>query len=82
MATSLLYHRDPHLLRFAATVVGHGSWQGRPSVLLDETGFYAEARGQMADRGTLSGSPILDVQVDDAGVVHHRGANGPRPSMP
>jgi alanyl-tRNA synthetase len=71
MATTLLYHRDPHLFSFSATVVGHGAWQGRPAVLLDETAFYPEAGGQMADRGVLGGSPIVDVQVDDKGVVHH-----------
>jgi alanyl-tRNA synthetase len=71
MATTLLYHRDPHLLSFSAVVVGHGAWQGRPAVLLDETAFYPEAGGQMADRGVLAGRPILDVQVDDNGIVHH-----------
>ena len=71
MATTLLYHRDPHLLHFAAVVVGHGAWQGRPSLLLDETAFYPEAGGQMADRGVLAGLPLVDAQVDDVGVVHH-----------
>jgi len=80
MATTLLYHRDPHLLSFAATVVGHGAWLGRPAVLLDETAFYPEAGGQMADRGVLDGSAIVDVQVDDAGVVHHV-VEGPLPAI-
>lgn len=71
MATTLLYHRDPMLLAFDARVVAHASHAGRPSVVLDETAFYPEAGGQMADRGVLAGRAIVDVQVDDAGTVHH-----------
>jgi alanyl-tRNA synthetase len=80
MATTLLYHRDPHLLSFSAVVASHGAWQGRPAVILDETAFYPEAGGQMADHGVLGGSRILDVQVDDAGVVHHL-IDGPLPAV-
>lgn len=80
MATSLLYHRNPHLLSFSAVVVGHGVWQGKASVVLDETAFYPEAGGQMADRGVLGGLPIADVQVDDDGVVHHV-VDGPSPAI-
>lgn len=71
MATTLLYHRDPLLLAFDARVVAHATHNERPSVVLDETAFYPEAGGQMADRGSLGGRAIVDVQVDDAGVVHH-----------
>lgn len=71
MATTLLYHRDPLLLSFDAHVVAHSTHNGRASVVLDETAFYPEAGGQMADRGTLGAQDIVDVQVDDAGVVHH-----------
>jgi alanyl-tRNA synthetase len=80
MATTLLYHRDPHLLTFSAVVISHATHGGRPSVCLDETAFYPEAGGQMADRGALGGLPILDVQVDDAGVVHHV-VEGPLPDV-
>jgi alanyl-tRNA synthetase len=68
--TELLYHRDPLLLEFDATVVAHGAIGGRPSVVLDRTAFYPEAGGQMADRGRLAGAAIADVQVAD-GAVHH-----------
>jgi alanyl-tRNA synthetase len=71
MATTLLYHRDPLLLSFAGVVAAHGTFGGRSSLLLHETAFYPEAGGQMADRGTLGGRAVVDVQVDDAGVVHH-----------
>ena len=71
MATPRLYHDDPLLLAFTATVLGHGELGGRRTVILDRTAFYPESGGQMADRGRLAGLPIADVQVDDAGVVHH-----------
>jgi alanyl-tRNA synthetase len=69
--TPRLYFDDPWLVSFEARVVGHGAWQGQPSVLLERTGFYPEAGGQMADRGVLAGAPVVDVQVDDADLVHH-----------
>lgn len=69
--TERLYHADPFLHRFTARVVGQGTWSGSPSVVLERTAFYPEAGGQMGDRGVLGGLPVRDVQVDDAGVVHH-----------
>ncbi len=69
--TRRLYHDDAFLRQFTATVVAHGQWSGAASVVLDATAFYPEAGGQMADRGTLGGAALRDVQVDDAGVVHH-----------
>lgn len=70
-ATTLLYHRDARLLSFQATVKGHGAFGGKASAVLDETAFYPEAGGQLADHGTLGGVAVVDVQVDDDGVVHH-----------
>ncbi|MBZ4416885.1 alanyl-tRNA editing protein [Myxococcus sp. RHSTA-1-4] len=69
--TERLYHADPFLHRFTARVAGHGTWNGAPSVVLERTAFYPEAGGQMGDRGMLGGLPVRDVQVDDAGTVHH-----------
>lgn len=71
MPTERLHYDDPLRLTFTARVVAHGVWDERPSVILDRTAFYPEAGGQMADRGVLAGVPVADVQVDDAGAVHH-----------
>jgi alanyl-tRNA synthetase len=71
MTTALLYHRDPLLLSFSSSVVAHATHAGRSSLVLASTAFYPEAGGQMADRGVLGGRAIVDVQIDDAGVVHH-----------
>jgi len=66
-----LYHDDPLLLSFRAIVVAHATHEGRPSVIVDRTAFYPESGGQMADRGALGGAPVVDVQIDDEGRIHH-----------
>lgn len=78
--TQLLYHQDATLLEFQATVVGHAELGGAPAVVLDRTAFYPEAGGQMADRGTLGGALVTDVQIEDSGRVLHR-VDGPLPEL-
>src|SRR5262249_51621188 len=78
--TPRLYYDDPLLLSFRARVVGHAAWNGAASLLLDRTAFYPESGGQMSDRGMLAGVAVTDVQVDDAGLVHHVVA-GPLPAV-
>lgn len=71
-ATTLLYHRDPHLLTFDGVVAAvEVDPAGRHVVVLHETAFYPEAGGQMADHGVLGGARVTDVQVGDDGVVRH-----------
>lgn len=81
--TVRLYHHEP-ARHFTATVIGHGRLGDRTTAVLDRTGLYPEAGGQLADRGTLrvadDALPVLDVQVDDAGVVHHV-VDGPLPAI-
>ncbi|MDY7232937.1 alanyl-tRNA editing protein [Hyalangium rubrum] len=69
--TERLYYSDPFLHQFSGRVLAHAAWNGAPSLVLDRTAFYPEAGGQMADRGVLGGLAVKDVQVDDAGLVHH-----------
>ncbi len=77
MATEKLYWKDPFARTFEASAGRVGEWQGRPSVVLEQTLFYPEAGGQLADQGQLAVAgrtfPIDDVQVDDDGVIHHLG---------
>lgn len=70
ISTERLYFSDAYLRRFSARVVAHTEQNGRPVVALDQSAFYPEGGGQPADRGTLNGIAVLDVQ-SDAGVVWH-----------
>jgi alanyl-tRNA synthetase len=71
MPTQRLDYDDPLCFEFDATVIAHGELGGARSVLLDRSAFYPESGGQMADRGTLGGVRVRDVQVDERGDVHH-----------
>src|SRR6056297_2658850 len=57
---------EPYERSFEATV---DSVDGR-EVVLSETYFYAESGGQPADRGTVGGVQVADVQKRDGDVVH------------
>ncbi|SEO71498.1 alanyl-tRNA synthetase [Halogranum amylolyticum] len=57
---------EPDVREFEATVA---AVNGR-EVVLDDTYFYAESGGQPADRGTLAGVAVADVQHRDGDVVH------------
>jgi alanyl-tRNA synthetase len=70
-STVRLYFDDPWLFEFEARVVARSSHEGRPSVVLDRTAFYPEGGGQMADHGTLGPARVVDVQLDEAGTLHH-----------
>jgi len=84
-ATTRLYFDDPLALTFDATVVAHTVWQGKPALVLDRSGFYPEAGGQLGDQGQLGGLRVEDVQVEDGGRVLHVMAEGvtlPEPGSP
>ena len=57
---------DPETLSFEAEVT---AVDGR-DVTLETTYFYAQGGGQPADRGTIDGIPVTDVQSVDGDVVH------------
>jgi alanyl-tRNA synthetase len=70
MPTERLYWNDAYLRQFEARVVSVTEVTGRPAVTLDATAFYPEGGGQPADRGTLGGVPVIDVQ-ERAGEIYH-----------
>lgn len=66
-----LYYDDAYTAAFDAEVVASTEAGGRAALVLDRTYFYPESGGQLADRGTLGGLPVLDVQADEEDRVLH-----------
>ena len=65
-----LYHRDPYLFEFDATVVSSTERDGRREVVLDDTAFYPGGGGQPCDRGTLAGAPVVEVKYAGEEIAH------------
>ncbi len=76
-----LYYQDTHLLDFEATVTDCAPDSGKFRILLDRTAFFPEEGGQGADRGTLAGQEVLDVQLIRGEIWHYLGAPVPVGSM-
>ena len=70
MATRRLYYEDPYLREFTARVTACAREEGGFAVVLERTAFYPEGGGQDADKGTLAGLPVLDVQERGGEVIH------------
>ena len=77
MKTTRLFDQNSHQYTFAATVRSAGSadpCRTSPtdtlSVVLDATAFFPEGGGQYADKGTLAGCPVLDVQEKEGIIIH------------
>ncbi len=71
--TVKLYDTNPYETEFSAVVLdAQTDENGRTaSVVLDATLFFPEEGGQTPDRGYLAGFPVVDVQIDAAGVITH-----------
>ena len=69
--TSKLFGADAHLTHFMARVESVVTENGKTAVVLDQTAFYPEGGGQPADKGWIKTSPVVDVQIDDAGRIVH-----------
>lgn len=67
-----LFYEDTHITDFAATVVScePAADKNLYRVLLNATAFFPEEGGQTADKGTLNGQPVLDVQIEN-GLIYH-----------
>ncbi|MFN7209405.1 MAG: alanyl-tRNA editing protein [Aggregatilineales bacterium] len=72
MTTERLYYADSYTLSFEADVLEITTHAERPALVLNRTYFYPEGGGQPADRGTLNGVRVLDVQSrpSDRAVLH------------
>jgi alanyl-tRNA synthetase len=71
MGSERRYYDDSYTARFTGEVVAVGELAGKPAVELRSTYFYPESGGQLADRGAIGASSLLDVQVGDDDRVWH-----------
>lgn len=66
-----IFYEDVNSTDFTATVVScEPEADGRFRILLDATAFFPEEGGQTADKGTLNGFPVLDVQIKNDLIYH------------
>lgn len=64
------WERDPYRTTLDAEVVRTGEEGGRPFAVLSDTILYPEGGGQPADRGTVNGVEVLDVQKREGEIRH------------
>jgi alanyl-tRNA synthetase len=70
LKTERLYYSDCYLREFQARLVAAEPEARGFRIYLDRTAFYPESGGQPADRGTLSGIPVLDVLEEEEAIAH------------
>lgn len=70
MKTVKLYEEDAYIKEFEAEVISCTKVADAYAVILDKTAFFAEGGGQGADKGSLSGAEVTDVQLQNGEIVH------------
>lgn len=66
-----IFYEDVNITNFTATVVScEPEADRRFRILLDATAFFPEEGGQTADKGTINGLPVLDVQIKQDLIYH------------
>ncbi len=71
METVKLYYDDPRKCEFEARIVSAEKEKQGWRIVLDRTCFYPEGGGQPADRGTLNGITVIDVQKSGEEIIHY-----------
>jgi len=68
-----LFYENTHITDFTATVISCESVADKKQyrILLDATAFFPEEGGQSADKGTLNGQTVLDVQIKEDLIYHY-----------
>lgn len=66
-----LFYKDNKLFSFSAKVVKCVPHDGYFGIVLDKTGFFPEAGGQKADKGTINSLSVYDAQVTNEGIEHY-----------
>jgi alanyl-tRNA synthetase len=68
--TDKLFYKNPYQYDFIASVISAEEENALWKVELNQTAFYPEGGGQPADRGTLDGIEVVDVQKVGDRVFH------------
>ena len=66
-----LYDNDAYTKEFTAEVLECNECKKGYEILLDKTAFFPEAGGQPADKGTIDGIEVTDVQIREETVYHY-----------
>ena len=68
-----LFYKDIHITNFEATVTDciYDEKKKLYEVILDRTAFFPEEGGQVADKGSLAGQEICDVQIKNDIISHY-----------
>jgi len=70
--TDKRYLDDPYTMSFRARVHSSAPAEGGIDVILEQSYFYPESGGQLADAGTIAGLRVVDVQERGEDAVVHR----------
>lgn len=65
-----IYERDAYCREFTAKVISCTKNGEYFDVVLDKTAFFPEGGGQPADKGTINGVKVSDVQEKDGVIIH------------
>ena len=68
--TKRIYDVDAYCREFKARVLSCEKNGDGYEVVLDKTAFFPEGGGQAADKGTIDGIEVYDVQIKDGNIVH------------
>lgn len=68
--TIKLYENDAYIKEFDATVLSCDECKNSYLITLDKTAFFPEGGGQQADKGTINGIDVLDVQINNEIITH------------
>jgi alanyl-tRNA synthetase len=68
--TEKIFEKDSTVSVFDATVLSCEEANGTYRVVLDRTAFFPTGGGQSCDSGTLNGTAVSDVKVENGEIIH------------
>ena len=71
MKTEKIYEKDGMCFSFRANILETRENEKGYALMLDRTAFFPEGGGQTADRGTIAGIGVTDVQIENGEIWHY-----------